>query len=232
MSYSALRPYGGEVGPRRSFAGRISLTGPWLACALAACVLSTLAGCATNTRGQNGALIGGLGGAGLGAIAGNQVGHAGTGAAIGALAGAVTGGVIGDEIDQVEARNRAEIEARLGRPVVAGAVSIEDVIEMTQRGVHEDVIAQHVRAHGTTRPLATDDLIRLTQAHVSDRVIRAMQEQPTARVVQEVRPASPPPVIVERYYDPWPCWGPHYHHHRPRYHRHAPGYSIGFSYSN
>lgn len=198
--------------------------------------LPVVSGCATNTRGENGAIIGGLGGAGLGAIAGNQVGHPGAGAAIGALAGAVTGGVIGDEIDQVEARNRAEIEARLGRPVSPGAVSPEQVIEMTQRGVHEDVIAQHVRANGTTRPLGSSDLIMLTQANVSDRVIRAMQEPPAPRVVAGppivAGPpvvAGPPPVIVERYYDPWPCWGPHYH---PRRHHHHPGYSIGFSYSN
>jgi hypothetical protein len=188
-------------------------------------------GCATNTRGENGAIIGGLGGAGLGAIAGNQVGHPGAGAAIGALAGAVTGGVIGDEIDQVEARNRAEIEARLGRPVVAGAVSPEDVIEMTQRGVHEDVIAQHVRAHGMTRPVGTNDLIVLTQAHVSDRVIRAMQEPPPRAVQAVPVVAGPPPVIVERYYDPWPYWGPNYHH-RPHRHHHHPGYSVGISYSN
>lgn len=192
-----------------------------------------LSGCATNTRGENGALIGGLGGAGLGAIAGNQVGHPGAGAAIGALAGAVTGGVVGNEIDEVEARNRAEIEARIGRPVVAGAVTINDVIEMTQRGVHEDVIAQHVRSHGMAQPVGTNDLILLTQSNVSDRVIRAMQEQPAPRVVQAAPVvAAPPPVIVERYYDPWPCWGPSYHYHHRHRHRHSPGYSIGFSYSD
>lgn len=214
----------------RRFRGLGTLRWPAAAALVMLAVMPLLCGCATNTRGQNGALVGGLGGAGLGAIAGNQVGHAGTGAAIGALAGAVAGGVIGDEIDEVEARNRAEIEARLGRPVVAGAVSIDDVIEMTQRGVHEDVIAQHVRSHGMMRPPATNDLIRLTQSNVSDRVIRAMQEQPAPQMVREVRPMSPPPVIVERYYDPSPCWGPHYHH-RPRRHHH-PGYSVGFSYNN
>lgn len=203
---------------------------------LAALLLSSLpvlAGCAMNSRAENGALLGGLGGAGLGAIAGHQVGHTGAGAAIGALAGAVTGTVVGDQIDQVEARNRAEIEARLGRPVAAGAVSIENVVEMTQRGVHEDVIAQHVRAHGMTRPLTTDDLIRLTNSQVSDRVIRAMQEQPAPRYVQPaayVAPA-PPPVIVERYYDPYPPYcGPYYH--RRHHHHHHPGYSVGFSFSD
>ena len=199
---------------------------------LLAC-LPAIAGCAMNSRAENGALIGGLGGAGLGAIAGHQVGHTGAGAAIGALAGAVTGTVVGDQIDQVEARNRAEIEARLGRPVAAGAVSIEDIVEMTQRGVHEDVIAQHVRAHGMTRPLTTDDLIRLTNSQVSDRVIRAMQEQPGPRYVQPatyVAPA-PPPVIVERYYDPYPPYcGPYYH--RRHHHHHHPGYSVGFSFSD
>lgn len=198
---------------------------------LCSSALASLSGCASNTRGQNGALIGGLGGAGLGAIAGNQVGHPGAGAVIGGLAGAVTGGVIGDEIDQVEARNRAEIEARLGRPVLAGAVSPEQVIEMTQRGVHEDVIAQHVRSHGTSRPLSAGDLITLTDAHVSDKVIRSMQEPAAVRIVSGPPVvAAPPPVIVERYYDPW-CWGPHYHHHHRRHHHH-PGYSVGISYSN
>jgi hypothetical protein len=206
---------------------------PSLAAALLLSFVPFLAGCAMNSRAENGALLGGLGGAGLGAIAGHQVGHTGAGAAIGALAGAVTGTVVGDQIDQVEARNRAEIEARLGRPVAAGAVSIENVVEMTHRGVHEDVIAQHVRAHGMTRPLTTDDLIRLRESQVSDRVVRAMQEQPAPRYVQPaayVAPA-PPPVIVERYYDPYPPYcGPHYY--RRHHHHHHPGYSVGFSFSD
>ncbi len=184
-----------------------------------------------NSRAENGALLGGLGGAGLGAIAGHQVGHTGAGAAIGALAGAVTGTVVGDQIDQVEARNRAEIEARLGRTISAGAVSIEDVVEMTHRGVGEDVIAQHVRAHGMSRPMSKDDLIHLTNSNVSQRVIRAMQEQPGPRYVQAVPVASPPPpVIVERYYDPWPYCGPHYHHRH--HHHHRPGYSVGVSFGD
>ena len=41
-------------------------------------------------------MLGGLLGAGLGAIVGNQSGHMGEGALIGAAAGAVTGTVIGD----------------------------------------------------------------------------------------------------------------------------------------
>jgi outer membrane lipoprotein SlyB len=190
-------------------------------------------GCVTNSRGENGALLGGLGGAGLGAIAGNQVGHAGAGAVIGGLAGAVTGGVIGNEIDDIEQRNRAEIAARMGRPLAAGGVSIQDVIDMTRSGVNENVIVDHVQRNGTLRPLGKEDLIQLSREGVSERVIRAMQEPPryaqpagyVAAGPAYVVPGPPPPVVVE-YYD-GPYWGPRrYHHHHP------PGYSVGFTYHN
>lgn len=59
-------------------------------------------GCAT--RGQEGAAIGGLGGAGLGAIIGHQSGHGWEGAAIGAGAGALGGYIVGNEQDKAEQR--------------------------------------------------------------------------------------------------------------------------------
>ena len=67
-------------------------------------------GCRSPYRSDQGALLGGLLGAGTGAIIGNQSGNAGAGAAIGAGLGAITGAVVGQEIDEVEARNRALIE--------------------------------------------------------------------------------------------------------------------------
>ena len=57
------------------------------------------AGCNT-TPTQDGALLGGALGAGLGAIVGNQSGHAGEGALIGAGAGALTGAIVGDQVDE------------------------------------------------------------------------------------------------------------------------------------
>jgi uncharacterized protein YcfJ len=56
-------------------------------------------GCNT-TPGQDGAIVGTALGAGLGAIVGNQSGHAGEGALIGGAAGALTGGLIGREVGQ------------------------------------------------------------------------------------------------------------------------------------
>ena len=195
---------------------------------LAVCLLSaSAAGCRSPYRSDQGALFGGLMGAGVGAIVGNAVGDPLAGAAIGAGAGAISGAVVGDQLDQIEAQNQAEIEARLGRPIAAGAVSIDDVIAMTQAGVEEEVIVNHVRIHGALHPLQTVDIIHLKNSGVGPRVISAMQSPPVERTV--VRQA--PPVIVEEYYydDPWCHHRPYYHHHYRHHHHHNPHVSIGFS---
>lgn len=60
-------------------------------------ILVTIMGCTTT---QKGATIGGLGGAGLGAIIGNQVAHQSwAGAAIGGVGGAVAGALIGSQME-------------------------------------------------------------------------------------------------------------------------------------
>ena len=192
------------------------------------------AGCHSPYHADQGALLGGLFGAGTGAIIGDAIGgKAGPGAAIGAGLGAVAGGLAGAGLDEVEARNRAMIEQQLGRQVAAGAVRIDQVVTMTQAGVDDELIVNHIRAHGVARPLQTDDLISLQQQGVSTKVIKAMQEPPPqpARpaVIQEV----PPPVVIHEYsYGP-PFWGPscnHPRYYRPRHVR--PGVSWGMSFYN
>ncbi len=181
-----------------------------------------LSGCASPYHADRGALFGGLTGAGVGALVGNAVGHTGAGAAIGAGVGALTGGAVGAEMDEMEARNRAMIEAQMGHQVTAGAVTIDDVIAMTQAGVDQELIVNHVRVHGINRPLQTSDLITLQHQGVSTRVIQAMQEPPVQRPSNTVivREPVPAPVIVEEYHYGRPYWGPppfYYHHHgRPR----------------
>ncbi len=66
---------------------------------LAAAIMLALSACHT-TPVQDGAIIGGALGAGLGAIAGNQVGKTGEGALIGVGAGALTGALLGDHIEK------------------------------------------------------------------------------------------------------------------------------------
>lgn len=71
------------------------------------CALSVvaLAGCeslgtAAQSKTNQGALLGGLLGAGTGAIVGNQSDHAGAGTAIGAALGALGGGLVGRTLEE------------------------------------------------------------------------------------------------------------------------------------
>jgi hypothetical protein len=185
-------------------------------------------GCRSPYYADQGALFGGVTGAGVGALVGNAVGHTGAGAAIGAGAGALSGAAVGSGLDQIEARNRAEIEARLGRQVAAGAVSSDDVIAMSKAGVPDELIVNHIRGNGMAAPPTAGDLIFLQQQGVSPNVVQAMQSVPRPVVVREVA-APPPPVIVEEhYYGPHPYWG---YYHRP-HHYHRPAVGLGFSYSH
>ncbi len=189
------------------------------------------AGCQSASNADQGALFGGATGGVLGGIIGHQFHNTAAGAVIGAGAGALTGAVVGNKIDESEARNRALIEQRLGHPVSAGAVSIEDVIAMTRAGVSEPVIVTHVNNNGVVRPLTTSDITYLTQNGVSPAVIQTMQNPlhpagpPTAVAVQ---PAPPPVIVEERYYDPY--WGPRYYRPYPYYdygYYHRPGVAVG-----
>jgi hypothetical protein len=206
---------------------RYSMTGGLLLTLLAA------AGCNSPYHADRGALFGGLLGAGTGAIVGDALGNAGAGAAIGAGVGALSGAAIGESLDEIEAQNRAMIAAQLGREVRAGAVSIEDVVMMSEAGVDDELIINHIRANGMARVPGAHELINLKNNGVSTAVIRAMQEPPPAPRTQTVvieKPA-PPPVIVEEYHygPPWYARPP-YHHYR---YRHAgPRVGWGFSFHN
>lgn len=204
-------------------------------CTIGVLLTVSAAGCRSPYHTDQGALFGGLLGAGTGAIIGDAVGDAGAGAAIGAGVGALTGAAIGQELDVIEAQNRAMIEAQLGRQVAAGAVTIEDVLAMSQAGVDDELIVTHIRAHGMARPLDANDLIFLQQQAVSTPVIKTMQEPP--RVQQPAQPmvirqAAPTPVIVEEHHYGPPIWpAPCYHgsyRHRPA----KPGVSWGMSFHN
>lgn len=195
-----------------------------------------ISGCASPYYADRGALFGGLAGAGVGAIVGEAVGNPLAGAAIGAGVGTISGAAVGSSLDEIEARNRAVIESRLGRPVAAGAVTPEEVVAMTQAGVGPDIIVNHIRIHGTARTLGTQDLIYLQNSGVDAQVIQAMQAPPAAPAVA-VREVQPAPIIVEEHYyaDPWHPFGPpwrHRHHWHRRHHHHHPGMSWGISFSS
>ncbi len=195
-----------------------------------------LCGCRSPYYADQGALFGGLMGAGTGALVGSTVGKAGAGAAIGAGVGALTGAAVGSSLDEIEAKNRAMIAAQLGREVRPGSATIEDVLMMSQAGVDDELIINHIRMNGVQRVPGPHELVTLKQQGVSASVIRAMQEAgnrppPSTTTTVITRPA--PPVIVEEYHygPPPPCWPPP--HYAFRYHAHRrPVYSWGFTFRN
>ena len=198
--------------------------------------LLTLAttGCQSPYHADRGALFGGLLGAGTGAIVGDALGNTGAGAAIGAGVGALTGAAIGGEMDDIEARNRALIASQLGREIRAGAVTIDDVVMMSQAKVADELIVNHIRCNGMVSPPGTHDLITLNNQGVSTQVIKAMQEPPRTptRETVIVERQAPRPVIVEEYHY-GPTWGPpRYNHHAYRHRPHRSGVSWGMTFNN
>src|SRR5215813_4609315 len=105
-------------------------------------LLALVAGCRSPYYADQGALAGGLGGAGLGAIIGSATGHTGAGAAIGAAAGAITGGAVGGALDDIDARNRAQIAAATGHPPTA--VTVNDVVAMSRSGIDQQIIVNQL----------------------------------------------------------------------------------------
>jgi hypothetical protein len=195
---------------------------------------SALLGCASPYYADQGALAGGLTGAGIGALVGDAVGETAGGAAIGAGIGVLTGGAIGGAFDDIEARNRAEIAAQLGRPVAHGQATVGEVVAMTRAGVDPRLITNYIHNSGVAQPVGAQDVIYLTQQGVPPDVIQAMQ---TPRVAQAPAYIAPPPapVIIEEYHYGRPFWGPppHYHHyhHRHGHHHHGPRVGWGVSFS-
>ncbi len=178
-----------------------------IALLLAAAAAFCAPGCNSPYYADRGALYGGLGGAGLGALVGSATGHAGAGAAIGAAAGAITGGAVGGALDDIDAKNRAQIAAQMGRAPAPGAVNVQDVVAMTRAGVQEPLILNHINANGLARPLVANDIIYLQQSGISPAVIDAMQRTKVATVASQqgavVVPGGPPPVLVADPYYPY-----------------------------
>jgi len=184
--------------------------------------LVVCSGCRSPFYADQGALIGGLAGAGIGAAVGDHNDNALLGTAIGAAGGALAGGLAGNTIDNAVAAERAQIEQQIGRQL-QGAATVDDVIIMTRQGVAEPVILNYIRNNGVAQRIATTEIIAMHNAGVSPTVIDTMQQTPSPhRPVSYnapiVRPVARPIIIQERYVRPY-CHGPgyyrSYHHHHP-----------------
>jgi uncharacterized protein YcfJ len=155
-----------------------------LACALAV----PQAGC--STKAGTGAVIGGAGGAGLGAVIGHQSGHAGAGALIGGAAGAIGGGLVGngmDKADERKAREQREREQAAARqqatynkpaaatPAPTSTITRGDVVDWTRQGVKDDIIVDRIQRSGQQFVMTSADERELKSLGVSATVINAMK---------------------------------------------------------
>ena len=193
---------------------------------------------------QRGTAVGGIAGAVVGGIIGENNDEAGAGAVIGGLLGAVAGNVIGDAADQQQAldyQRRVYLQQQRQQHQIAvmkQSVSLQDVISMTRSGLGETVIINQIQQRGVQSKLGVPEIISLHQQGVSERVITAMQSarvgnQPETPQPIQARPiirqevVTPAPVIVEeRYFLPsYPP--PRYHYHTPHY-RSRSGFHIRF----
>lgn len=190
-------------------------------------VLSVFAvGCKSPHYADKGAAMGAVTGAVVGAVVGEHNDNPLAGAVIGTAAGAVAGGMIGESIDADIARNNVIIEQQMGRRM-AGAVTIADVMSMTQAGLPDNVIITHMRANGVAHPPTTNDLIAMKNQGVSDAVINAMQNPP---IPVATRPA-PRPVVIEEHHYIGPAYRrpTHWHHHHQHRRPHH-GARVGVSF--
>ncbi len=96
-----------------------------VACALSAVMLAgcEAAGTAMQSKRNQGAVLGGLLGAGTGAIIGNQTDHAGAGTAIGAGLGALGGGLLGNAMEENDRRAEQQIMPPATAPVTPAAMA-------------------------------------------------------------------------------------------------------------
>jgi hypothetical protein len=200
-----------------------------IACLAASSALAASSGCRSPYYADQGAAFGGVTGAGVGAIVGEAVSdNPLAGAAIGAGVGALTGAVAGDALDDIEARNRAQIAAQLGREVRPGAATIQEVVSMSQSGVDQRLITSYVQNAGVAQPLSANDIIYLHQQGVASEVIQAMHNPPAQAAPVRVG-TRPAPVIIEEHFhsDPFFCPSPRYYYH----HHHQPHVGWGLHFS-
>ena len=171
----------------------------WLLSSLLLC--GPMIGCATH-EGTD-AAVGGLMGAGAGAIIGKAAGNTAAGALLGGGVGALAGAAVGSADDRKEHRE-AVVQAQASA-TVQGPMTMNDVIKMTQSQVGELTIIKQIQTSRTVFQLTPDDIVMLKSYGVTDNVINCMQDtlrRPRPVVVYERVP--PPPVSVGiGYYRHW-----------------------------
>lgn len=189
---------------------------------LAAAVVISNTGCQQlpGTPGEQGAAIGGVGGAATGALVGGEH-HRLLGALLGGAVGAGGGYLVGANKDKIMGRDTASAEAAmrnaqahpatpqeaLNAPTADlngdGFVTMDEVVAMRQAGLSDQQILQRMQATGQVFELTPEQESYLRTNGVDDYVIRQMPE-----INREVRnsllgqSAVPPSAAPPAYQQP------------------------------
>ncbi|OWK34876.1 glycine zipper domain-containing protein [Fimbriiglobus ruber] len=161
------------------------------------------AGCSTMNNTEKDATIGGALGAATGLAIGAVTHNPKTGAVVGGLAGAGVGGLIGNEQDKKEKQQADDARLVAAQQAQAAMMTIADVIAMTQQGQSDATIINRIRATGSIFNPSTEDFAALKQYNVTEPVIqeiatsrmRAGVPQPRTVIVQQAPPGYGPPVV-------------------------------------
>jgi hypothetical protein len=165
-------------------------------------------GCESMSNTEKGVGLGGLLGAGTGALIGKATGHTGAGALIGAGVGAVSGGLVGHAVDETDKKNEARIAAATAAAApVQGPLGVTDIVQMAQSHISDGVIISQIRSTGSVFNLSANDTIWLKQQGVSDVVVQEMlaSANRAPRRVYTATPVYTQPVYV--YESPPPVVG-------------------------
>jgi|tagenome__1003787_1003787.scaffolds.fasta_scaffold20340233_1 hypothetical protein len=124
---------------------------------------------------------------------------------------------LGTSLDDIDARNRADIAAQLGRSVAPGPATPAEVVAMTHAGVDPRFIVSYINRSTMMSPISAQEVIYLHEQGVDEQVIQAMLTPGSAYSRSDVARTMPPRVYIVE--DPWAYYGyPHY------------GFAYGYGY--
>ena len=136
-------------------------------------------GCqSANNKAVEGSVVGGVIGAGAGAIIGNQSHHAAGGALLGGALGALGGALVGSNMP----KNQEPQAQQSGYDTQSGSqssysqqISIDEIVTLTGQGASDELIIDRIKATNSRFTLTAAQVSSLKSKGVSQAVINAMQ---------------------------------------------------------
>ena len=116
---------------------------------------------------------------------------------------------LGTSLEDIDARNRADIAERLGRPVAPGPATPAEVVAMTRAGVEPRFIVCYINRSTDIAPVGAQDVIYMHEQGVDEQVIQAMLTPGSGNSRAEIARSMPPHVVILT--GPWwPYYYPSY----------------------